>query len=168
MSLRESLVASTKYETPWPVIHWLEKRYGITFDLDPCCEFKTRKAGKYFDEKKDGLKQDWFGNVFMNPPWDNTTPLFLERAYSQNLSGNTSMIVGLVPVRSDTAYWHEYVLNGGSDELILIRGRIKFYLDGVLQGRPDMKNVCAFPVWIGNKRRRTQPKLYAVDVKEFI
>ena len=155
------------YETPWPVVHWLEKRYGLQgFDLDPCCSSKTRKAPHYFTEADNGLARDWFGSVFMNPPWTKELlPRFLEHAYSQSLDG-VGLICGLVPVRADSSYWHDYIFNGGASEVIFIRGRIRFLLDGVLQKSPDMKNVCAFPVWKGGKRRLAQPTLYTVDVNE--
>ncbi len=41
-------------------------------DLDPAsCEFaqKRVKAKRYFTKQDDGLQQRWFGNVFLNPPY---------------------------------------------------------------------------------------------------
>ena len=43
-----------------------------TIDLDPASnEFanKTVKATNYFSKENDGLKQDWYGNVWLNPPY---------------------------------------------------------------------------------------------------
>ena len=41
-------------------------------DLDPAsCEYANDRwvlADTYYDRKKDGLNQRWFGNVFLNPP----------------------------------------------------------------------------------------------------
>lgn len=43
-----------------------------SIDLDPASnEYANKiiKAKKYFDSKTDGLKQKWFGNIWMNPPY---------------------------------------------------------------------------------------------------
>jgi len=153
------------YETPWPVVHWLEKRYEIKFDLDPCCTAATAKAPKFYTEQDDGLVKDWFGNVFLNPPWDRKNlPLFVHCAYKQSRRETT--VIGLLPVRTDTEVWHDYILNYGAHELIFIKGRVKFYLDGVIQKAPNIQNVCAFPVWFDTPKPE-HPKIYTVDVKEF-
>ncbi len=155
------------YETPLEVVCWLEDRLGQRFDLDPCCTVKTKKAINYFTKEEDALSRDWFGNVFMNPPWDRVNlSRFLEQACIQASTGNIKLIAGLVPVRSDTANWHQYIFNNAAHEVIFIKGRIKFYLDGVRQNSPDMTNVCAFPIWLPSKPPK-QPNLYTVDVKDF-
>lgn len=50
---------------------------GVIFDLDvaaPEGGSDNVPALHYFDKKTDGLKNDWFGNVWMNPPYSNPTP----------------------------------------------------------------------------------------------
>lgn len=154
------------YETPWEVVRWLEWRFG-KFDLDPCCSNETAKAPHYFTKESNGLHKNWYGNVFMNPPWDRINlPLFLEQAKSQALDKKVKLIAGLIPVRSDTSNWHDYIFNNGAHEVIFIKGRIKFFLDGVRQKSPDMKNVCAFPIWRPGPPPKT-PKLHTVSVREF-
>jgi hypothetical protein len=50
---------------------------GLEFDLDPACpqhgpvNVPTRH---WYSEKQNGLAQPWYGLVWMNPPYSNTTP----------------------------------------------------------------------------------------------
>lgn len=48
---------------------------GVKFDLDVAAPIGgSGIADNYFDKETDGLAQDWFGNVWMNPPYSNPTP----------------------------------------------------------------------------------------------
>ena len=77
----------------------------------------------YFNKKIDGLKQSWKGhNVFMNPPYSKEISKWIEKAYKESLQENTC-VVCLIPSRTDTKWWHDYVMKG---EITFIRGRLKF------------------------------------------
>jgi hypothetical protein len=59
-----------EHGSPIDVIEAARKVLGV-IDLDPASSklFNTVvKAGLYYTEKTDGLKQPWFGRVFLNPP----------------------------------------------------------------------------------------------------
>lgn len=154
------------YATPWPVIRFLEKFFNIKFDLDPCCYPHTAKAKNYFTKEDDGLSKNWFGNVFMNPEWEQ--PLlsqFIKHAYEQSLSGNTKFIAGLIPAASpDTHAWHNYVI-GGASFVYDIRGRIPFELDGIRKNDNNVPTCVA--IWT-----RTRPgiitRLGSFDSKEMM
>jgi len=49
---------------------------GLVFDLDVAAPIQISHvpALHKFDINKDGLKQKWFGNVWMNPPYSKPTP----------------------------------------------------------------------------------------------
>lgn len=56
--------------TPAPIVEAARAFLG-GIDLDPASDAEAQaivQAWLYFDEEKDGLQQDWFGNVFLNPP----------------------------------------------------------------------------------------------------
>lgn len=55
----------------------LFKQLGLIFDLDvaaPQGGSDHVPALHYFDKTSDGLAHDWFGNVWMNPPYSAPTP----------------------------------------------------------------------------------------------
>ena len=48
---------------------------NVKFDLDVASPSGgSGIAPKWFDKNMDGLSQEWFGNVWMNPPYSNPTP----------------------------------------------------------------------------------------------
>ena len=54
----------------WYTPKWIFDRLGIQFDLDPCQPvggIDWIPANKYYTIEDDGLKQDWSGNVWLNP-----------------------------------------------------------------------------------------------------
>lgn len=104
--------------TPWEIVN----RYGI-FDLDPCATKHNSKAHRYFTKDDNGLAQDWFGRVFMNPPYGREISKWMEKAYTEVKKGNAKEVVCLIPSRTDTRWWHEYCMKG---EIDFLKGRIKF------------------------------------------
>lgn len=92
------------------------------FTLDPCCTHENAKCFQHFTEAEDGLKQPWNRHVvWMNPPYGRTIGLWMAKAVSEWKLGAT--VVCLVPARTDTAWWHDYAMQG---EVRFIRGRLKF------------------------------------------
>jgi len=67
------------------------------------------------------LKQSWDNyNVFVNPPYGREIGKWVKKA-SQATGG---VVVMLIPARTDTRYFHDYIL--GKAELRFIKGRLKF------------------------------------------
>lgn len=68
-------------------------------DLDPASNALAQswiKAGKYFTIEDDGLKQQWFGRVWCNPPYGRAVNLWLEKASTEYQSGNTQETILLL------------------------------------------------------------------------
>lgn len=97
----------------------------FNFNLDPCASAENHKCDRFFTEADDGLKQDWGGNtVFCNPPYGrNMTGKWIQKAYEESQKPNT-VCVCLVPSRTDTRWFHDYVL--GKSEIRFVKGRLKF------------------------------------------
>ena len=91
------------------------------FDFDVCASVENHKCEKYFTIEQDGLKQNWTGACWMNPPYGRTISLWMRKAFESAMSGAT--VVCLIPARTDTAWWHDYAAKG---EVRFIRGRLKF------------------------------------------
>ena len=94
------------------------------FDLDPC---SPRIDGPVpalarWTEADDGLSRPWSGLVFVNPPYSRALPLWVAKC-AQEANGGT-VVIGLVPSRTDTRWWHSYVV--GRADVIALKGRLKF------------------------------------------
>ena len=75
----------------------------------------------------------WFknggGNVFINPPYGRRIGKFVQKAYQESLRQTDRFIVMLIPARTDTTYWQDYVQ--GKAVVKFLRGRLKFEVNGV-------------------------------------
>ena len=104
------------------------------FTLDPCSTHENHKCDKYYTQEDDGLSQDWSNEVvFMNPPYGREIKYWIQKAYEESLKGAT--VVCLIPARTDTTYWHNYIF-GKASEVRFVKGRLKF---------GDGKNSAPFP-----------------------
>ena len=97
-------------------------------DLDPASSEianRTVRAGKYFTAEDDGLKQEWFGNVWMNPPY--AQPLmgeFAEAVASKYEKGEITQACVLVNNATETQ-WFQRILSAAS-AVCFPKSRIKF------------------------------------------
>jgi len=90
------------------------------FSLDVCATDENAKVPQYFTKEIDGLAQDWTGHrCYMNPPYGKKISAWVKKAYESN-----ALVVGLLPARTDTRWFWEYVYNKA--EIHFIRGRLKF------------------------------------------
>ncbi|MBN1581449.1 MAG: adenine methyltransferase [Anaerolineae bacterium] len=113
---------SNEWATPQSLFDRLADMFG-PFTLDPCATPENARCERFFTIDDDGLAQAWSGEtVFMNPPYGRVIGRWIGKAYRESLGGAT--VVCLIPARSDTSYWHDYVMK--ADEIILLRGRIRF------------------------------------------
>lgn len=78
------------------------------FDFDPCPLNPTF----------DGLSVKWGGCNYMNPPYGREIGKWVKKA-SEN-----PMTVCLLPARTDTRWFHDYIY--GKAEIRFIKGRLKF------------------------------------------
>ena len=109
------------WETPLELFNRLDKEFNFT--LDPCCTEETAKCKKYYTPRENGLIQDWTNEtVFMNPPYGREISDWLKKAYEESLKG--TLVVCLIPSRTDTKYWHDYCMK--ASEIRFIKGRLKF------------------------------------------
>lgn len=120
--------ATVEWETPRELFDQLDREFHFT--LDVCASPGMEKCKRYFSPEIDGLKQVWGGGevCFMNPPYGRTIEQWVKKA-----SQSPAVTVGLLPARTDTKWYKEWVEPYAS-EVRFIRGRVKFG-DGT-QGAP--------------------------------
>ena len=109
--------------TPQLLFNQLNEEFH--FDLDVCAIKENAKCEKFFSPEDDGLKQPWYGNCFMNPPYGSVIKFWIEKAYKESLyNEKVNIVVGLLPSRTDTKYFHSFIYN--KSEIRFIKGRLKF------------------------------------------
>jgi phage N-6-adenine-methyltransferase len=104
-----------------------------SIDLDPASNEMAQqivKADKYFTSETDGLKQEWKGNVWLNPPY---TALvinrFIDKIINGYQAGDISQAVILTNNNTDTSWWHNAAKCASA--VCFTSGRINFIkLDG--------------------------------------
>lgn len=122
--IAEALFSSKtdNWATPQNFFDELNKEFHFT--LDPCADEKNHKCEKFFTRKENGLLQDWSGeSVFVNPPCGREIYNWVEKCYWEGHKENT-IVVLLIPARTDTKYFHDFILN--RSEIRFIKGRLKF------------------------------------------
>ena len=119
---------TNEWYTPKKLFDELNEEFN--FNLDPCCTVESAKCKDFYTEATNGLSKSWEGKtVFMNPPYGREIKKWIEKAYMESLKPNTK-VVALIPSRTDTSYWHDYIFNKAKD-IRFLRGRIKFVdIDG--------------------------------------
>ena len=94
---------------------------GIS-DLDPCSAIGQpwRTAGTQWTIEDDGLSRQWFGSVWLNPPYGSATGRWLERLRDH---GNG---IALIFARTETKMFVEGAW-GGADSMLFLHGRLWFH-----------------------------------------
>lgn len=128
--------ASDNWPTPQPLFDRLNERF--TFVLDPCSSRENHKTNAWFGldhptpSRRDGLAADWAkearkldpsGAVWVNPPYGRGIGEWMAKAAATAAAGVT--VVCLVPARTDTAWFHDHVLEHAA-RVEYLRGRVKF------------------------------------------
>jgi phage N-6-adenine-methyltransferase len=103
------------------------------FTLDVCATKENAKLPLFYTKEQNALKQVWRGRCWMNPPYGREIGKWIRKAYISSLSG--TLVVCLVPARTDTIWWHKYCMRG---EIRFIRGRLKFGTNGVAAPFPSV------------------------------
>lgn len=131
------------WETPIDLFNKLNAEFN--FNLDVCALPQTAKCSNYFTPDIDGLKQDWNGVCWMNPPYGRELGVWIEKAYNESLKN--AIVVCLIPARTDTKYWQNFCMK--ASEIRFIKGRLKF---------GNSKNSAPFPsaIVIFNKNKKSK------------
>jgi phage N-6-adenine-methyltransferase len=100
-----------------------------TIDLDPATSDEAQRivnAAQSFTKAHDGLKQEWRGRVWLNPPY--AKPLiakFASKMVAEFRAGRVEAAIMLTHNSSDTRWFYELV--GECSAICFTRGRVKFY-----------------------------------------
>jgi hypothetical protein len=125
-----SIGATSEWFTPREIFEAL----NLTFDLDPCSPGRDHwvPARQVYTETDDGLRREWHGLVFMNPPFGgrNGHVPWLKKFFD-HANG-----IAIVRAYTSSAWWHEWVVPH-AQTLLFPRGKTKFIRpDGTVGGSP--------------------------------
>jgi hypothetical protein len=130
MSAHESHIGGTdEWLTPPSLIAALG-----SFDLDPCSP-RVRPwdtAAKHYSIEDDGLRQDWQGRVWLNPPYAHAAKWLARLA---DHAHGTALIFA----RTETRLWFDHVWSRATG-LLFLRGRLHFHFSN---GKPAKANAGA-------------------------
>lgn len=105
------------WETPRELFDELNREFNFTVDL--CADENNKKCRRFYSKENDGMKADLTGEtVWCNPPYNES------RAWIKKCAEEKATVVMLLPVRTDTRAFHEYIYHKA--EIRFIKGRLKF------------------------------------------
>jgi phage N-6-adenine-methyltransferase len=111
-----------------PEILKLARDFMGGFDLDPASSEAAQKnvqAAHFFDKDRDGLTQEWWGKVWMNPPYSRALmSKFVDKLLKEMAEGRVIEAIVLTHNFTDTAWFHS--LGEKATRICFPRGRIKF------------------------------------------
>lgn len=137
--------ATDLWATPQDFFDKLNEEFNFTVDV--CATKENAKCALFYTKEQDGLKQKWEGVIWCNPPYGREIGKWVSKAfYSSKL--NNSTIVMLLPARTDTKWFHDYIY--GKSEIRFIKGRLKF--GGGKYPAPFPSMVVIFRPFINNER----------------
>lgn len=125
MLINKVLLSSKNMEwcTPQDFFDRLDNKFH--FVLDAAASEKSAKCSTYYTPKTDGLKQSWNvgGAVFCNPPYGREIGKWVKKACEESEKMDEPIVL-LIPSRTDTSYFHDYIY--GKAKIYFIRGRLRF------------------------------------------
>ena len=115
--------ATDNWSTPQDFFDKLNDEFHFT--LDVCADENNHKCEHYYTKEIDGLGRPWIGTVWCNPPYGRKIGEWVRRAYISSQIGSATVVM-LLPARTDTRWFHDYIYNNPNTEIRFIKGRLKF------------------------------------------
>ena len=143
LSKRAVLTSSVSDEwyTPPEYIEFARSVMG-GIDLDPASNELAQqwiRAERYFTVKDDGLRQDWIGRIWLNPPYGMQTTEWVDKAITEYENRNVSQAVLLLRPAAGTG-WYQRL--SSQFACCILHKRIRFWdSDGIEQRSPVHGNV---------------------------
>lgn len=174
------------WETPKEIFDALDLEF--CFDLDAAADHYNAKCDFYFTEngsymkssdgpcrisRDNGLGRDWHPHktVWVNPPYSEWQK-WVAKASVEAEHG--VVVVMLLPARTDTKAFHEYIYNKDNVEVRFVKGRIKFvgaehgapFPSMIVVFRPPQSKALAYPAKADGVGLSMKPNFSLQDWKE--
>lgn len=123
--INKAMYTSNTAEWATPQAFFAQLDAEFHFTLDVCATPQNAKCTRFFAKEIDGLAQSWYGEtVYCNPPYGRDIAKWVKKAHDEVARGGGTTVVMLIPARTDTSYFHDYIY--GKHEIRFIRGRLHF------------------------------------------
>lgn len=102
---------TVEWQTPSHIVELAHRVMG-GINLDPASPGKDRTvvvADTYYTKTEDGLWQDWYGWVYLNPEYGRAIGKWMRKLRAEWDIGHVTQFIALVPARVDTSWWREFV-----------------------------------------------------------
>lgn len=112
---------SGEWSTPQHFFDALNDEFDLIWDV--CASHRNSKLAFYWTKEEDGLSADWRGKrIWMHPPRGRD----LRRWVAKAANGGAEICVCLLPARTDTRWFHRYIIGNPRAEVRFVKGRLKF------------------------------------------
>lgn len=129
-----------QWATPQEFFNKLNEEFN--FELDVCADDINAKCVNYITKNchvqqinafdnyvgdGDGIRVEWHRfaeRCWMNPPYGRTIGKWVKKAYEESKKG--CLVVCLLPSRTDTRWFHDFIYNKPGVEIRFLKGRLKF------------------------------------------
>ena len=113
---------SLEWATPQDFFDRLNAEYRFT--LDAAASPANAKCYTYYTKEQDALQLAWPGRVWCNPPYGRGISKWVEKGYRESCERHNQVVVMLVAARTDTNWWHHWVMKAAT--IYLVHGRLRF------------------------------------------
>ena len=115
------------WETPTDLFSKLDDEFHFT--LDAASRATKHKCQKYYTAEDSAFDHEWGGEtVFCNPPYGRSVAEWVRKC-SMEASRKDTTVVMLLPARTDTRWFQQFILNRA--EVRFLKGRLRFETNGV-------------------------------------
>lgn len=110
IDMNKALLSSKNMNWCTPNDFFNELNKEFNFSLDAAATDKTAKCDKYYTPETNGLESSWDcgGAVFCNPPYGREISRWVKKAFEESRKINYPIVL-LIPARTDTKYFHDYI-----------------------------------------------------------
>lgn len=122
------IVTGDDYYTPEDLLDMVRSAFGGTIDLDPASHAVANqrvRATTFFQRTDDGLSRQWFGRVWLNPPFSDW-PHWADKALEELESGRVKRLLALASAPTLTAAYMSPLLRR-CDLMVILTGRVEFW-----------------------------------------
>lgn len=117
------------WRTPADLFAALHREFAFT--VDAAASERNALLPRFWTRESDAFRQDWRGErVFCNPPYGRDAGRWIAKFSEAVRGGGAEIVVALLPARTDTRAFHDYLYQKPGVELRFLRGRLRF-------GHPD-------------------------------